>query len=168
MVLEPDSFVAPGQQTAMDSALIICIGNALAADDGAGRAVYEELQASPLPGGIRLKFLGLGGIDLLEELAGEKRLVVVDAVQLGQPFGTVHVLAWEELPALELRPVSGHGIGIREAIEIGRKLYPERIPELIFLVGIEGSCFDQLGQGLSTEVAAAIPRAVRAVLGLLA
>jgi hydrogenase maturation protease len=151
----------------MGSAIVICIGNALAGDDGAGQAVYEELSLQRLPETTRLKFLGLGGIDLLEELSGEQQLVVVDAVQLGSPPGTVHELAWDQLPLRELRPVSGHGIGVREAISIGRKLYPEKIPGSISLVGIEGKCFNQLGQGLSVEVDGAIPHAVSTVLKLL-
>lgn len=151
----------------MGSAIVICIGNALAGDDGAGQAVYEELCLHRLSESTRLKFLGLGGIDLLEELSGELRLVVVDAVQLGSPAGTVHELSWDQLPLRQLRPVSGHGIGVREAISIGRKLYPEKIPGIISLVGIEGKCFNQLGEGLSAEVTAAIPYAVSAVLNLL-
>ena len=130
-------------------------------------AVYAELEQSRLPAGTRLCYLGLGGIDLLEELEGEERLIVVDAVQLGSVPGTVHILDWEGLPYMEPRPVSGHGIGIREAIEVGRRLYPENSPEHIHLVGIEGRCFDQLGQGLTAEVAAAVPVAVAAVLQLL-
>lgn len=151
----------------MAETLIVCIGNVLAADDGAGHAVYTELLRSSLPESTRLRCLGLGGIDLLEELAGERQLIVVDAVQLGALPGTVHVISWEQLPSLRLRPVSGHGIGIREAIEVGRRLYPERVPESIFLVGIEGKCFDQLQEQLTVEVAAAIPAAVLAVCNLL-
>jgi len=151
----------------MTSTLIVCLGNPLAADDGAGHAVYQELRRMPLPEGVRLCFVGLGGIDLLEELAGERRLIVVDAVQLGAAPGTVHVLSWERLPVRQLRPVSGHGIGIREAIEVGRRLYPERMPESISLVGIEGGCFDQLRERLSGEVAAAVVPATAAVRDLL-
>ena len=151
----------------MSSALVVCIGNDLVADDGVGKAVYKELELSRLPSGTRLSYLGLGGIDLLEELNGEDRLVVVDAVQLGSAPGTVHILDWAGLPYMEPRPVSGHGIGIREAIEVGRRLYPERAPQHIHLVGIEGKCFDQLGQGLTSEVEAAVPAAVAAVLLLL-
>jgi len=81
--------------------------------------------------------------------------------------GFVHVLDWQAIPALGPRPVSGHGIGIREAIEVGRRLYPERIPTNIYLIGIEGKCFNQLGQRLSPEVAAAVPRAVDQLLRLL-
>lgn len=151
----------------MARALIVCIGNDLVADDGAGKVVYDCLKESRLPEGTRLSFLGLGGIDLLEEVNGEELLVVVDAVQLGAAPGTVHVLGWDQLPVMEPRPVSGHGIGVREAIEVGRRLYPERTPQRIHLVGIEGLIFDQLGQGLTAEVAASVPRAVYEILNLL-
>lgn len=146
--------------------LIICIGNALAADDGAGAGVFEELERAGLPDGTRLRFLGLGGLDLLDQLAGEDQLIVVDAVQLGGPVGTVHVMDWHDIPVMGPRPVSGHGIGVREAIEVGRRLYPERVPEHIVLVGIEGAVFDQLGVPLSDEVRQAVPRAVKAVMKL--
>jgi hydrogenase maturation protease len=151
----------------MNRSLIVCIGNPLAADDGAGHAVYTALGRGRLPDGAELRFTGLGGIDLLDELAGEDLLIVVDAVQFGALPGTVHVLAWEQLPALDLRPVSGHGIGVREVIEVGRRLYPERMPETIVLIGIEGKCFDQLKEELTAEVAAAVPQAAAAVMDLL-
>ena len=147
--------------------LIVCIGNELAADDGVGRAVYELLLEQPLPDKVRLTFLGLGGIDLLEELAGEELLIVVDGVQLGSPAGTVHRLGWDQLPATSPRPVSGHGIGIREALGIGTILYPERVPQNIYLVGIEGSCFNRLGGGLTAAVARAVPEAVAVIMALL-
>lgn len=152
----------------MTDTLIVCLGNPLAADDGAGHAVYQQLGSIPLPEGVRLVFLGLGGIDLLTQLTGERRLVVIDAVQLGEAPGTVHLLGWDELPVQRLRPVSGHGIGIREAIEVGRRLYPETVPEQIYLVGIEGECFDQLREGLSPAVEAAVSRAVAMVSRLWA
>ena len=151
----------------MATALILCIGNDLVADDGAGKSVHACLEKTPLPTGTRLVFLGLGGIDLLEEINGEDLLVVVDAVQLGAAAGTVHVLDWQSIPTRQPRPVSGHGIGVREAIEVGRRLYPEKTPQRIFLVGIEGICFDQLGQAISDPVAEAIPVAVGEILRLL-
>ncbi len=151
----------------MSRGLVVCIGNGLVADDGAGKAVYERLLQSSIPGDVRLRFLGLGGMDLLEEIDGEDILVVVDGVQLGGKPGTIHLLDWEHLPRMDLRPVSGHGIGICEAIAVGQRLYPERVPENIFLVGVEGQCFDQLGVGLTEEVARAIPKAAEKVCALL-
>ncbi len=151
----------------MDTALIACIGNDLAADDGVGHAVYRHLMRGGLPEGTRLELLGVGGLDLLDRMAGEDRLIVVDAVCFGAEPGTVHVLDWQDIPVAGQRPVSGHGIGVREAVEIGRRLSPEKMPTHIHLVGIEGKCFDELGAGLSTEVAAAVREASERILDLL-
>lgn len=149
----------------MAKALIVCIGNDLVADDGAGHAVHRVL-AARLVVGMRLLLLGLGGMSLVDQFQGEEHLIVVDAVQLGAPAGTIHVLNWAALPASSCQ-FSCHGIGVREAIEVSRKLYPEMTPQKVHLVGIEGRCFDQLGEGLSDEVAAAVIPAAAAVLSLL-
>lgn len=150
----------------MATALVVCIGNDLVADDGVGHAVYRVL-ASRLPADTNLKLLGLGGMSLLEEFKGEEHLIVVDAVQLGSASGTIHVMDWSMIPSGGSH-VSCHGIGIREAIEVSQKLYPDATPRTVHLVGIEGRCFDKLGEGLSSEVAAAVEPATAAVLDLLA
>lgn len=147
--------------------LVVCIGNQLVADDGVGWVVYQTLSQYDFKERVRLVFLGLGGIDLLEELDGEELLVVVDAVQFGASPGTVFRLGWQQLPEAPARPVSGHGIGVREALAIGVRLYPQRIPGEVLLLGIEGRCFDRLGQGLSPEVAKAVPEVVAIVIGLI-
>jgi len=150
----------------MKKGLIVCIGNDLVADDGVGHAVHDELVQRSLPVNIRLKLLGLGGMALLQEFDGEKLLVVVDAVQFGDPAGTIHVLEWEKLPQGGSH-VSCHGIGIKEAIEVSKRLYPELTPENVYLVGIEGRCFDKLGEGLSPEVAASVSPAADAIASIL-
>jgi hydrogenase maturation protease len=151
----------------MGTALVVCIGNELVADDGVGHAVYKALIERELPPGTRLRLLGLGGMDLLEEIDGEDLLVVVDAVQFGAAPGTIHLYNWEQLPFLQTQPVSGHGIGIREAIEVCRRLYPKKLPQHVYLLGIEGKCFNEMGVGLSAEVAAAVNGAVMKIFALL-
>ena len=148
-------------------ALVACIGNGLVADDAVGGEVYARLEAGALPDGVRIEHLETAGIALLDRLDGERTLVVVDAVQLGGDAGTVHVLDWDAVPLSPGAAVSGHGVGIREAIEVGRRLFPEQMPERVVLVGIEGRCFDELGARMTPAVAAAVPRAVRAVLELV-
>ncbi len=152
----------------MRSTLIVCIGNDLVADDAVGYAIHKILTGAKFPEGTTLKFLGLGGMDLLEVINGEDLLIVVDAVQLGNDVGTVHVLSWDQLPSMEPRPVSGHGIGVKEAIEVARRLYPERVPGDIRLVGVEGSCFDRVGYPLTDAVQQAVPKAVETILCLAA
>ncbi|OGT97816.1 MAG: hypothetical protein A2X80_12115 [Geobacteraceae bacterium GWB2_52_12] len=108
----------------------------------------------------------MGGIDVLQLLEGETDLIVVDAVQLGAPPGTIHVIPWDTLPIAETA-VSAHGLGLREIIEIGRLLYPEKIPQRITLVGIEGRCFNLTREHMTDEVAAALDQAVATVKELL-
>ena len=146
------------------SAIVICVGNELVADDAAGFEVYSRLSECDAP--ARLEFCGVGGIDVLQLLEGETDLIVVDAVQLGAPPGTIHVIPWDTLPIAETA-VSAHGLGLREIIEIGRLLYPEKIPQRITLVGIEGRCFNFTREHMTDEVAAALDQAVATVKELL-
>lgn len=148
-------------------AVVACVGNGLVADDAVGAAVFEHLESDGLPAWVRLEQMGTSGLALVDRLEGEPTLVVVDAVQLGAEAGTVHVLEWDEVPVSHGMAVSAHGIGVREAIEIGRLMFPERMPERVVLVGIEGACFDRLGVAMTPAVAAAIPRATSVVRGLV-
>ncbi len=144
-------------------ALVVGVGNSLVGDDAAGCAVYELLSRDPLPDGTRLLLLGVGGISLLERLEGEEVLIVVDAVQLGAKAGTVHVLDWDDLPQAGAGAVSAHGIGLREAIALGRILSPEAMPRRVVLIGIEGVSFDSIGTGMTPEVASAVERSAQEV-----
>jgi hydrogenase maturation protease len=156
----------PVTPAAGSGVLVVCVGNDLAADDGAGCAVYQNLAAAPPVPGVRLHALATGGLSLVDELRGGERLIVVDAVQFGAPPGTVHVREWDRLPAGG-GAVSLHGIGVREAVDVTVSLYPERAPRQVFFVGIEGACFDRLGQPLSRDVAAGVEDATRLVAQLM-
>jgi len=147
------------------SCIVVCIGNELVADDAVGYAVFTRLTDTTLPAGVRLEYCGVGGVALLELLTGsEKLMIVVDAVQFGAPAGTVHVLDWDKLPVMgDGNAISAHGIGLKDTIAIGLALYPERMPERILLIGIEGRCFDQLGEAMTPEVAAAVLPVVETV-----
>ena len=146
-------------------ALVVCVGNALVGDDAVGCAVHARLAAGRLPDGVRLELLGVGGLRLLDLLDGEETLVAVDAVQLGAPPGTVHALSWDELPP-PLHAVTSHGLGLREAMEVGRLLHPERMPARAFLVGVEGRSFDRVGEGMTPPVEAAVGAAAERALAL--
>lgn len=147
--------------------LVVCIGNELVADDAVGFEVHAKL-ARMLPRGVRLEYCGVGGIALLDLLEGtEQCMVVVDAMCLGAAVGTVHCMGFDALPRSSANAISAHGIGLREAVEIGMVLYPERMPKRIVLVGIEGRCFDLPREHMSQQVAEAVDPAVSRVLALL-
>lgn len=144
------------------SAIVICIGNELIADDAVGFEVYNRLCNT----GTRVEYCSVGGIDMLPLLNGETDMIVVDAVQLGASPGTVHVIPWAELPT-NSTAISAHGLGLKEAIEIGTILYPEAMPERVTLVGIEGRCFNRTREFMTAEVSTAIDAAVAKVKELL-
>jgi len=84
------------------------------------------------------QLLTTGGVALLDYLTGtDQAMIVVDAVQLGDPPGTIHCLSWDELPVNGNATISAHGIGLRETIEVGRLLYPEKLPSIVRLIGID-------------------------------
>ena len=141
--------------------VVVCVGNDLVADDAVGYEVFRRLSDSPLPPDVTLHYAAVGGITLLDYLTGaESVMIVVDAVQFGAPTGTIHNLRWDELPDFGAGAISAHFIGLKETIDIGRLLYPERLPSTVLLVGIEGRRFDQTRDAMSPEVAAAIEPAV--------
>lgn len=144
--------------------LVVCAGNPLVADDGAGWAVFERLSGMHLPAEVRLERLGCIGLGLLDYLNGQRLLVVVDAVRFGDAPGAIHVWEWEALPGAGHAAVSAHGIHLRETVAVVRMLDPARAPGRAVLVGIEGSCFDRLRADLTPEVAAAVEGAAQAVL----
>jgi hydrogenase maturation protease len=90
--------------------------------------------------------------------------VVIDAVvcEPAEP-GRFHRAAVDELPPA-MSPAGTHGVGIPEAVELGRVL--DRMPQRLIIYTVE--VLDvSLGPGLSPSVAAAVPVVVDAVVGEL-
>jgi hydrogenase maturation protease len=142
---------------------IVCVGNGLAGDDGIGEAVYNRLKADSCHSSLHLVLLGLGGLALLEHLQAQRLILIIDAMQLGSPSGTVHVMESKDVPSFSAQAVSLHGIGLQETLSIARELYPECIPERIVLIGVEGRCFTELGTPLSAPVEAAIDKVLNEI-----
>jgi hydrogenase maturation protease len=139
--------------------LVLCLGNPLRRDDAVGLHVARALQAAPPPG-ARVAVSARSGLYLLDDMEGFDRVVVVDAVQLGgHPPGTVHALPIEQLhtPA----GPSPHTVGLPSALALARTAGAP-VPSRLWLVLVEVEALDQVGEGLSGAVAAAVPRAVEA------
>jgi len=145
--------------------LVVCIGNELIADDAAGYEVYLRLQEMELPRETRVEYSGVGGLSLLDRLTGyEGSMIVVDAVQFGAPPGTIHRIPWEDLPSCCNTAISAHGIGLKETIDVGKILCPEKLPSHIVLIGIEGRCFNRMRGFMTPATAAALSDAAVACL----
>ena len=69
------------------SVLVLGLGNPLRGDDGVGPRVVEELTRRGLPDGVMTLDVRTGGLDLLHTLEGWKRVVAVDAADVGREPG---------------------------------------------------------------------------------
>lgn len=125
-------------------------------DDAAGPLVAQRLAADVLPPGVEAVVCNRP-LDLLDLLEGLDGAVLVDATQSGRLPGTVHEPAENEL--VEARPVSSHGLGVRELLAMARAL--ERAPQRIAIFGIEAAAVD--GSAVSQPVQAALAEAAARV-----
>jgi hydrogenase maturation protease len=138
--------------------LVAGVGNVLRRDDGFGPAVVGRLEG--LPAGVEVVETGIGGIALLQELmAGCDGLVLVDAVDRGEPPGTVVVLEPD--------------VGEPEHVPDVHLANPQRVlmmakalgvlPERVVIVGCQPADLDELDDRLSPEVEHAVEQAAQRV-----
>jgi hydrogenase maturation protease len=146
-------------------AVVLGVGNILLRDDGVGVRVVEGLQAMSaiepwtLPADTRLLDGGTLGLDLLRTVHGARSLLLLDAVDLGQPAGTVSVLRGDALVAAGSRGGSDRAGAVGELLAVARLM--GWLPDPVSLVGIQVSD-TTFGVGLSPQVAAAVSHAVDA------
>ena len=151
--------------------LIAGIGNIFRGDDGFGVAVAHRLAQCGLPVEVRLVDFGIRGFDLAYALMDDLELaILVDAVTLGGPPGTLYVVepALDD-PAKPSEPCETHGMNpgsvFRMVQATGRKLPPLR------LVGCEPATLgsdEDIALGLSEVVQARVDEAARIVEKLVA
>ncbi len=138
--------------------VIVGCGNPLLGDDGVGLEVVRRLSAAPLPPGVRVVEAGLPGLTLLDIVHGYRQAVIVDAVMAGLPPGEVLCFSDGELPPPGYSRWSLHGVGLVEALKLGR-LLGDGFPEQLTIYGIQVGSVN-LGEGLSPPVLAAVETVV--------
>jgi len=80
----------------------------------------------------------------------------------GAEPGTIHVFDGASLPPRDYLPLCLHGFNVIDAIDMGRKM--NRLPEELRIVGVEILTEEAYHEGLSPQVAAAVPAACEKVL----
>jgi hydrogenase maturation protease len=143
--------------------LVIGLGNPYRQDDGAGIAVLDRLRQARV---ADLDIVEESGepASLVERWTGRSLVMLVDAIASGARPGTVQRMdcgaaAWHATG--NLSAMSSHGLGVAEAIDLGRAL--DRLPARLVAFGIESADLSQ-GQGLSASVAAAVGSVVEAIV----
>ena len=151
--------------------LVAGIGNIFLGDDGFGVEVANRLAGQEVPPGVRVADFGIRGVHLAYELLdGYDALVLVDAVPMGEPPGTVAILE-PELGGSE-RDSDGEAPPVMDAHSMNPAVVLDMLASLggevgrVLVVGCEPSVLDEQ-IGLSAPVAAAVDRAVEAVLEAL-
>lgn len=144
---------------------IIGVGNPLMGDDGIGVAAVERLAALPLPAGVEVIDGGTGGLTLLDLMAGVERVILLDAVEMGHPPGSIARFDADEIGAeTQEIALSLHETGLPAVLALGREL--GTLPERITVFGIEPASVERR-LGLSPSVAAALGPLVERVLAEL-
>ncbi|MCA9493183.1 MAG: hydrogenase maturation protease [Myxococcales bacterium] len=136
---------------------VVGLGQRYGGDDGVGLRVADAVREA-LPG---LEVVTLTGAEGLVELLDGRPVLVVDAVLGVGPPGTLHELRPDELA--RVRAFSTHGIGVAEALGLAEALGGPDVLQGLTVLGIAIRPPGALAEGLSPEVAAAVPRALEHV-----
>lgn len=142
------------------SAVVIGVGNPYRRDDGIGPAVAAAI-SDRKPMGVRVLSCAGEMTQILDAWAGARVAVVVDAAVDGTP-GQVRRCTLDEF--VEATPFSSHELSLHRTYELARAL--DRAPQRVVVVSVDVEDTGH-GEGLSPPVAAALPRAVDAVLQVL-
>jgi hydrogenase maturation protease len=154
--------------------IVIGLGNPILGDDGVGWKVVEALQSqSTIPNQqstIELDCVSLGGLSLMERLAGYERVILIDSIFTGKsPLGSVTTFTLGSLPDLTAgHSASAHDTSLRTALNVGRSMnIPLPTDDQVQVVAIEAKNVYDFSEALTPAVAAALPAAVAVVLELL-
>jgi hydrogenase maturation protease len=147
--------------------LIAGIGNAWLQDDGFGGEVVKRLDGRELPEGTAVFDFGTGGLDLAYEvMRGYDALVLVDVSRQGGDPGTLYVMeALEEDVEAGIEDgqiINPHAMDPQTVLRFVKTL--GAWPGKVVVVACEPARVEEMGLGLSDDVARAVDGAVDLVV----
>ncbi len=145
--------------------VVVGLGNPVRYDDAVGlrtvEAVARLLDAEPVPG-VRVTTSTRAGFELVDLLAGASRAVIVDCVALPDPEpGRIHRLSLDDV-AGSTRLIGAHDVSVGGAFALARATGIP-MPEVIDIYAVEVADIDRFEEGLSPDVARAVPRLARRI-----
>ncbi len=144
--------------------LVAGIGNIFLSDDGFGVEVIKELEAADLPPWVQIADYGIAVPYLAYDLTGGyDTTILLDATPHGRPPGTLSLTEADTDDLTASASIDPHGLRPDAVFRLLRLLGGDA--GRVLVVGCEPACLDG-GIGLSPEVEAAVPAAVRAVTEL--
>jgi len=150
-----------GQRTVMPMRLLILgVGNPMMRDDGFGPAAIAELAKEPLPSGVEAVDGGTGGLGLTSILEEAEIVIIVDSADMKKVPGTLVQFTPDEVRSL----ASDQQVSLHQADMLGTLRLMQELGTCppVTIVAVQPAVVDY-GAGLSPEVQAALPRALRMI-----
>jgi hydrogenase maturation protease len=136
------------------TSIVLGLGNTLHADDGIGPQAIERLRSDPrVPADVSLIEGGTLGLELLTYIWDCSYLLVLDAVDVGEPPGTLVRMSSQELQKLPGKG-SVHQLGVADLM-VALRVLAKQTPEVV-LLGVQPAS-TEWGTELSPAVAAVLP-----------
>ena len=141
--------------------VVLGLGNTLHSDDGVGPRAIEKLKSKlTLPEDVTLIEGGTLGLELLAYVWDCSYLLVLDAVDFGQPPGTLIRMSGQELHTLPSQG-SVHQLGVADLL-VALRVLASRQPTVV-LLGVQPATTDW-GTELSPPVEAAMESLTEAAI----
>ena len=155
------SFLGPDEIPFAGKTVIICLGNRYMGDDGIGVRVADELERRHLGPNVTVDTHRFLDFSILWQYRGASRIIFVDALESGSAPGTVAKYSVAPNRGPPKSPASMHGLKLHDLLDIAHETGTLVCP--VSIVGIEPKeC--RVGEGLSAELAAALPEALEVVI----
>ncbi len=107
----------------------------LLGDEGVGIHAVRKLRERPLPPHVDVVDGGTAGVDLLGLIDGYANVIIIDAVDAGEPAGSLFRFKPEDIPAGDTEvPLSLHQAEVLEILRLGEYLGQDLPPVVIYAV----------------------------------
>ncbi len=149
------------EHTSFDT-LIIGLGNPLRGDDGVGVRAVQMLAEQTLPASVEVIDGGTRGLDIINLMTGRRRVILIDAADVGRPPGQFARFTVDEARFLGSdQHFSVHTAGLRDALLLAQAL--DMLPSEVIIFGVQPVHLEW-DNALSAKVEATLPNLVEAVL----
>lgn len=145
--------------------LVLGIGNSILGDDGVGVIITQKLSAKIRDDNIDVLDVNIDGLNLLEVIVGYNKLVVVDAIMTEKgEVGEIYRFKPEMICDPSRSSISPHHFNLVSTIEIGKKLFPDEMPEETIVFAVKVEDVTSVTEKMTKKVEAAIPEVVSLIL----
>jgi len=144
--------------------LVLGIGNPILGDNGIGVHVAQVLAKKIKDKDVDVKNVSFDGLNLLELIVGYDKLIVIDAIMADNKVGEIYNLTPENISDMAGFTTSPHHSNLASTIEMGKKLFPERVPKEVMIFAVGTQEVTQITEEMTGKVSEAIPKVVSLVL----